>query len=92
MEPEPQPTTFSYPEPDQSDPHPLILLFRIYFNIIIPLRLFFQVISILPISSPKPCIFLASPQVQTTSPSLSFGFDHPHDIWREMQIMKLLIV
>ena len=48
MEPEPQTTTFSYPEPDQSDPHTLILLFRSHFNIIIPLRLFFQVISFLP--------------------------------------------
>ena len=64
MEPESKPTKFSYPEPHQSDPHLLILLFRSNFNIIIPLRLFFQVISFLQVTSPEPCIFLASPHVQ----------------------------
>lgn len=55
---------FFHPQPDQSDPQPLILLFRSHFNIIIPLRLFFQVTFFLQVSSPKPCIFLASPHVQ----------------------------
>jgi hypothetical protein len=53
-------TALSYPEPAQSDPQPLILLFRSHFNITVTLGLFFQLIPILQVYSPKPCIRLAS--------------------------------
>ena len=87
------PGTCPYPEPARSSPHTYIPLPENPPHYHPPVYAWvFQVVSFSQVSPPKSCIRLCSPPYALHTPPISSRFDHPGNIVRGVQLIKLLIM
>ena len=86
--------TYSYPQPDQSNPHLPFQPLKTHFNIIFPSTpmtsnhsLSFRFLNLNPV-----CICLLSHPCNMPPPSHPSWFDHMNYIWWSVQTVKVLII